>query len=135
ALSLVSIEEGKLDEAEHSAREAAAQFQEQKALADEATAQIVLARVFLARRQPTPARQAIDQALALAKTSHSRDVHLSAQIIAARILAASGTSVEAIRDLREAAAEAQKIGFLEGDFEARLALGEIEIHSGQAAAG
>jgi len=135
ALSLVSIEEGKLDEAERSAQQAADEFHEQKALADEATAQIVLARVFLARRQAAPAKQAIDRSLALAQSSHSRDIHLSARIVAARMNAASGAPVEAIRDLRETSAESRKIGFLEGDFEARLALGEIEIHSGQTAAG
>jgi DNA-binding winged helix-turn-helix (wHTH) protein/tetratricopeptide (TPR) repeat protein len=135
ALSLISIEEGKLDEAEHSAREAGDEFRERKAPADEATAQIVLARVLLMRRQNKSAEQAIDRALSLAQSSHSRDVHLSARIIAARIHADSGASVEAIRELREASAEARKIGFLEGDFQSRLALGEIEIHSGQAAAG
>jgi eukaryotic-like serine/threonine-protein kinase len=133
-LALVAIEEGKLDEAEHSAQEAADEFRQQKAPADEATAQMVLARVFLARRQAAAARQAIDRALTLAQTSHSRDVHLSAKIIAARIRADVGPP-EAMRDLKEASAEARQTGFLEGDFEARLALGEIEIHSGQAIAG
>jgi DNA-binding winged helix-turn-helix (wHTH) protein/tetratricopeptide (TPR) repeat protein len=135
ALSLISIEEGKLDEAEHSAREAADEFREQKAPADEATAQMVIARVLLARQQTPAARQAIDRALALALSSHSRDVHLSAQIIAARIRASSGESIQSIRDLKEAAAEAHKAGFLEGDFQARLAIGEIEMHSNQVAAG
>jgi hypothetical protein len=81
------------------------------------------------------AKLAIDRALALAQSSHSRDIQLSARIVAARIRADSGSSVEAIRDLREASAEAQKVGFLEGNFQARLALGEIEMHSGQTAAG
>jgi DNA-binding winged helix-turn-helix (wHTH) protein/tetratricopeptide (TPR) repeat protein len=135
ALALVSIEENKLDEAERSAREAADEFHQQKAPADEATAQIVLARVLLARRQVPAAKLAIDRALALAQSSHSRDIQLSARIVAARIRADSGSSVEAIRDLREASAEAQKVGFLEGNFQARLALGEIEMHSGQTAAG
>jgi len=54
--------------------------------------------------------------------------------VAARIHADSGASADALRDLREASTEAKKIGFLEGDFQARLALGEIEMHSGQVAA-
>jgi eukaryotic-like serine/threonine-protein kinase len=134
ALSLISMEEGKLDEAEHSARGAADEFHQQKASADEATAQIVLARVSLARRQDKAAKQAIDGALALAQSSHSRDIQLSARIVAARIHADFGASADALRDLREASTEAKKIGFLEGDFQARLALGEIEMHSGQVAA-
>jgi tetratricopeptide (TPR) repeat protein len=135
ALAMVSIEEGKFDDAEHFAQAAATEFHEQKALADEATAQIVLARVLLARRQTPTAKQAIDHALTLAQASHSRDLHLSARIVAARIRADSGGQVEAIRELKEASAEARKIGFLEGDFQSRLALGEIEMHSGQAVAG
>jgi tetratricopeptide (TPR) repeat protein len=135
ALSLVAIEDSKLDEAEHSAREAADEFRKQKAPADEATAQMVIARVLLARQQTPAARQAIDRALALALSSHSRDVHLSARIIAARIRADSGAPAQSIRDLKEASAEARKAGFLEGDFLARLAVGEIEMHSNQTAAG
>ena len=135
ALALVSIEEGKLDDAERSAREATDEFRAQKALADEAAAQIVLARVSLARKQTSAAKQAIDRALTLAQTSHSRDVHLSARVIAARIRAESAGAVEAIRELKEASAEARKIGFLEGDFQARLAIGEIEMHSGQSVTG
>jgi DNA-binding winged helix-turn-helix (wHTH) protein/tetratricopeptide (TPR) repeat protein len=135
ALALVGIEEGKLDEAEHSARQAADEFHEQKALADEASAQIVLARVLLARRQIPTAKQAIDQALTLAQASHSRCVNLSARIVAGRIRAESGGAVDAIRDLKEVSTEARKIGFLDGDFEARLTIGEIEMHSGQGNAG
>jgi hypothetical protein len=131
----VAIEDSKLDEAEHSAREAADEFRKQKAPADEATAQMVIARVLLARQQTPAARQAIDRALALALSSHSRDVHLSARIIAARIRADSGAPAQSIRDLKEASAEARKAGFLEGDFLARLAVGEIEMHSNQTAAG
>jgi eukaryotic-like serine/threonine-protein kinase len=135
ALALSSIEDGKLDEAEQSAREAAAEFQKQKALADEAAAQIVLARVFLARHQIASAKQAIELALTLAQSSHSRDVQISARVVAARIRAEFGGSVEEIRNLKEASAEARKIGFLEGDFQARLAIGEIEMRSGQTAIG
>jgi len=135
ALALVDMEEGKLDAAEHSAREASGEFHEQKALADEAAALIVLSRVFLARQQDPAAKQAIDRALLLAQASHSRDIHLSARIIAARIRAESGGLAEAIRELKDASAEARKFGFLDGDFQARLAIGEIEMQSGEAAAG
>jgi eukaryotic-like serine/threonine-protein kinase len=135
ALALVSIEEGKLDEAERFAREAADEFRAQKALADEAGAQIVLASVSLARKQPSAAKQAIDRALTLAQSSHSRDLHLSARILAARVRAESAGPVEAIRELKEASAEARKIGFLEGDFQARLAIGEIEVRTGQSVTG
>jgi DNA-binding winged helix-turn-helix (wHTH) protein/tetratricopeptide (TPR) repeat protein len=135
ALALVSIEEGKLDEAERFAREAADEFRAQKALADEAGAQIVLATVSLARKQSSAAKQAVDRALTLAQSSHSRDLHLSARILAARVRAESAGAVEAIRELKEASVEARKIGFLEGDFQARLAIGEIEVRTGQSVTG
>jgi eukaryotic-like serine/threonine-protein kinase len=135
ALALVAIEEGKPEEAEHSARQAADEFHEQKAPADEAAAQTVLARALLARRQIANAKQAIDRALTLAQASHSRCVNLSARAVEARIRAEAGGAGDAIRDLKEVSAEARKIGFLDGDFQARLAIGEIELHSGQVNAG
>ncbi len=59
-------------------------------------------------------------------------------ITAARIRAASGSQAdrtEASKKLREILAEARKAGFLTQEFEARLALGEIETSSGDSANG
>jgi len=63
---------------------------------------------------------------------------LGLKIQSARLRAARGGPSEhapALESLRELLARAQELGWLEGQYEARLALGEVELASGRAAAG
>lgn len=56
-------------------------------------------------------------------------------ITAARVRAALGKPAEATKSLDATLAEAAKFGFVKYQYEARLARGEIEMQSGEAAAG
>jgi serine/threonine protein kinase/tetratricopeptide (TPR) repeat protein len=63
---------------------------------------------------------------------------LGLKIQSARLRAVRGGPSEhapALESLRELLARAQELGWLEGQYEARLALGEVELASGRAAAG
>jgi ATP/maltotriose-dependent transcriptional regulator MalT len=135
AIAAVSLEEGKLGEAESSARKAAEEFHQEKQVADEASAQIVLARVLLAHGDPMAAKEAIDRALQLARASQNRGIQLLTKITVARITVALGKPADAARSLQDTQGEAAKFGFGRYELESRLELGEIEMKSGMVVAG
>jgi len=62
-------------------------------------------------------------------------VRLRAAIGEARVQAAAGKTSEATRSLEETVATAKRQGYLEYQLESELAVAEIEIESGKAAAG
>lgn len=61
--------------------------------------------------------------------------HLRLGIAVAQLNAASGNTADAIKDLESLLSEAQKAGFYGLQLDARLALGEIEVQSGEVAVG
>lgn len=67
----------------------------------------------------------------LIRTSQDRELVLFTTVSLARLEAAEGEVDGVVRDLREAIAEAERIGLVTAALEARLALGEIEARSGQ----
>jgi len=76
--------------------------------------------------------------MTLADQSKNTGARLTVVVVAARVRAASTRSTdefEATRILKAAVKEAQEEGFVGHQFEARLALGEIELHSATPAAG
>ncbi len=135
ALAGMLIDEGQAARAETLAREAVDEFQTEKAGVSEASARGVLAQSELVQGNLAEARKAIDDATKLLAKSDDRDVRLSVLTTVARVRAASGETVQAAKDLEAVLAEAVKFHFIDAELEARLALGEIEIRSGQSAAG
>ena len=131
ALATVSLEEGRPAEAEGPAGEAAEQFREQKDADNEALALAILARSLLAQNKPSEAQQGIARAPGVG----SAYPRLSMAIVAARVDAASGKPAAAFESLKTTLAKATNTGMLGLQFEARLALGEIEMKSGDRAAG
>ena len=77
-------------------------------------ADLVQVKALAMEGSPTEARLLIDQSIRIAQTSHDRELQLSARVIAARFQGASKNPVA----LNQAIA-----------FEARLALGQIELNS------
>ena len=76
--------------------------------------------------------------MGVATQSHNRELQLSAAIVAARIKSASSNSSEvhaAMADLSRILADASAAKFANAASEARLALGEIQMKSGERAAG
>jgi len=137
-LAEISLDLGKDAQAAASAQRAADTFEQTKAYRDEGASNRVLSVALLAQGRVADAEQSINKAVAAARQSHNRELELSAAITAARVRAASGKqadSVDAAKQIKEVLAEATAAGFGETALDARLALGEIEIRSGNRAAG
>jgi hypothetical protein len=81
------------------------------------------------------AQTTADRAVTLSKRSGSRQPRFDAELASARVLDASGKSVEALKRLEALLAEAKKCGYLNYEYEARLALGEVEMKAGKPVAG
>lgn len=104
-------------------------------IAETQVALAVLARSLLAQAKPADARAVMDRAAPLASKSEDRTVRLTVGITAARVRAALGETERAMKELQTILAEAERTGFVNLQFEARLALGEIELRSGKSNAG
>ncbi len=98
-------------------------------------ARAVLAEVLLVQGRPAEAQDQLNSAGALVAKSQNREWRLKYAIAAARVRAAMEKTGEATRSLEATLAEATKYSFIDYQFEARLALGKIEIESGKTAAG
>jgi tetratricopeptide (TPR) repeat protein/predicted Ser/Thr protein kinase len=138
ALAGISIEEGHPADAQGPLRDALEILRQQQLRDDELDAHVVLARALLSLGRRAEAEKEIDLATHLAAKSQNHAAHLAVSIEAARIRAASGRPsdlADAAKTLNIVLAEATKCGFAGYQFEARLSLGEMELKSGQAAAG
>src|SRR5206468_6845935 len=95
----------------------------------------VLAWSLVAQGKLAEALKVVDTAKKLLAKSDNREKRLPAFIIAARVRAASGETVQTAKSLEPILAEATKFHLVAIQFEARLALAEIEMKSGKTAAG
>ncbi|MGA3073557.1 MAG: tetratricopeptide repeat protein [Bryobacteraceae bacterium] len=140
-LATLSIEEGRPEAALAPAREVAEVFRINKAPDDEAAAYRIVARALLLEHKASEAIDAIHRAQGLAAKSQDFRVRLYTAIMAARAEAAlegahgSGGPTRAAASLKSAAAEGRRRGIPDIEFEARLALGEVEFGSGNARSG
>jgi DNA-binding winged helix-turn-helix (wHTH) protein/tetratricopeptide (TPR) repeat protein len=133
AVADVMIEQGEEVAAAAAASQSAQEFSREKMLTDESLAYAVVARALLAQGKLVDARRAVERANSLLGKGPNRDVALAVAITAARVDAASGgpaNTNQAARSLRTALAEARSAGFVNRQLEARLALGEIQVRSG-----
>jgi serine/threonine protein kinase/tetratricopeptide (TPR) repeat protein len=129
----LSLHEGRSAEAQKLLRQAAAEFRELKAADEEAASLAVLAKALLADGKTQEAEKTIQEALRLVEPTSNRQWHLEVGIAAARVEAATGKRSAAAAKLRKIRDDAK--GFLAVEFDADMALGEVEIASGQVAQG
>ena len=134
-LAAVLIEQGQAVQAEALAREAAQEFQTEGAALRESQARAVLGQAQLAQGKRREAQQSIDDATRLLGKSDDPDARFLQLRIAARGRAAAGETAEAIKSLEVVVAQLAKVHRISDQFEARLALGEIEMKSGKSASG
>jgi eukaryotic-like serine/threonine-protein kinase len=116
-------------------------FQTQKARDDEIQAWCVLARALLAQGKAADAKDAMQHARSLAAKSQNPNTRWQTAITAAGIetpgktLAHSAATDAASKELATIITKSRKLGYLGVELEARLALAEIEMKSGQTTAG
>lgn len=136
ALAQISLEEGDPPGAEKASREALREFEGGNDFDHEIFARLVVVRCLLAENRVVEARRMLEGfAQRVSKSAH-RNQRLAAEIVAGRVLAASGDSgdrQEAVRRLSAARAEASRGGLIGCELECRLALAEIEAADGRAA--
>jgi DNA-binding winged helix-turn-helix (wHTH) protein/Tfp pilus assembly protein PilF/TolB-like protein len=142
ALADLSLEEGRSPaEQEAAVRQALEIFQTQKMRDDETGAWCVLARTLLAQGKAAAAKDAIQHARSLAAKSQNPEIRWRTAITAARIETAennvsrSTAGVAARKELAAIIAKSRELGYMGIGLDARLALAEIEMKSGQTTAG
>jgi DNA-binding winged helix-turn-helix (wHTH) protein/tetratricopeptide (TPR) repeat protein len=137
-LAEILLDEGKNTAAGSSAKDAANVFEQTRAKKDEAAAYLLLSRALLAQGRLVEAHATVEKAVADANESHYRELEMLSSMAAARVRAASGGAddkAKAMERLNSLIAEATSAGFVSESLEGRLALGEIEMASGNKAAG
>jgi len=105
---------------------------------DDATAKILLAQTLLASGKINEARESVSHALEFAERSRDFDIFLMSRLMAARVDATAGSPAQrnkAAKQLKALAQQAKAAQFVYAALEARLALGEMELKSGNPAAG
>jgi serine/threonine protein kinase/tetratricopeptide (TPR) repeat protein/TolB-like protein len=128
-LAEISLEEGNAEDAERLARQAVVEFRNEKSAGNEAEADLVLARVLREQGKPDEAESSMASARELMSKSKDRGARISLFLESARVQAALGEDTEAMHMLSDALAEAKKAGLVPLEFEARLALGKVEMKS------
>jgi len=130
-LADLSLEEARSPvEQEAEVRQALNVFQKQKARDDEIRSLCVLSRALLAEGKTEAAQEALQRARSLAAKSQNPEIRWNVAIDAARM----DVSKDAARkELTEVIAQSHQLGYALVELDARLALAEIEMKSGQTA--
>jgi len=105
---------------------------------DDAEARILLAQTLMASGKIPEAKENVSRAMQFAERSHDLDISLMSRMMSARIDAVGGNTVqrkEAAKRLNAVAQQAKTAEFVYAALEARLALGEMELKSGNPKAG
>jgi tetratricopeptide (TPR) repeat protein len=142
ALADLSLEEARPPaEQETSVRRALEVFQTQKMRDDETEAWCILARALLAQGKAAAAREAMQHARSLAAKSQNPETRWQTAITAARVettennVAHSAAGSSARKELADIITKSRQLGFMGIELDARLALAEIEMKTGQTTAG
>jgi len=133
-IAQIACETRSMAEAESLARQAVDSFQKIKSPQGIAQAQAVLALILLETGKPADATAAIQQTISLTKQATDRSLRLFTSIVEARARTANGEFSAAETALRSAVTEGHRYGYLAIEYEARLALGNLEAKSGKRAA-
>jgi tetratricopeptide (TPR) repeat protein/tRNA A-37 threonylcarbamoyl transferase component Bud32/TolB-like protein len=133
SLAALALEEKKPEDAKKLAQEAVTELASEKDVGGEAQGRGTLALALLNLGDMAGAGTQIEQATTLAQQANDRNLKLMIAIAKARIDAASGKTEEAVKGLASVEKEARAAGLVAIEFEARLALGEIERKAGQTA--
>jgi eukaryotic-like serine/threonine-protein kinase len=134
-LADIALHEGRLNEAEAFARAAAGDLRDLRQENDAGEATALLALALLGERKLSAAEHAIATIEPLIKKSPYVITRVNIATASGRVRAAAGKTAQAVQTLKAAISEAKKFGYVQGEFEARLALGEFELEAGRNAEG
>jgi len=140
-LAALAVETGQFEEGSRLASEAEGKFQEGRGRDFATYAQVLQAQSLLGRGRFEEAQQLATRALSRSEKFVDLDLHLSIEIAAAQVHAASshyadrGVIAEATALLNAALSDAKTHGYLGHQFDARLALAELKMKSGGIAEG
>jgi len=132
-LAEVSMEQGHPEHFESAARPAIEELKREQRSGDQAEAEAIRAQALLSQGRIAEASQSIQTALAIKSAENLASFRVA--VAAAEMDAARGRTEVAIQNLQAAIVAAKQTGCLACQFEARLALGKIEMKSGSTAAG
>ena len=135
ALAAVALAERRYSDGEALARRAQVVYEKSNSLDNAAWAQSFLARSLLSAGHLREAQSAAAKAVALSQKYGGRTTGFEAVLADARVKAKSGNEVGARKELDAMLASARKYGYLSYEFQARLALGEIDLPSPSAKSG
>lgn len=134
ALAMVALEEKRFADGEALARSAMTTFDKNDTIDNAAWARAVLARNLLAQGNLPEAQVQAEKAISLSQQTPSQPQRFEAILADSRVKAKSGKTSEAKKALEAMLASARKSGYGSYEYEARLALAEIELQSHSAAA-
>jgi eukaryotic-like serine/threonine-protein kinase len=134
ALATVALEEKRFADGEALARSAATTFDKDNTIENAAWARAVLARNLLAQGNLPEAQVQAEKAIALSQQTPTQSPRFEAILADSRVKTKSGKMSEAKKALEAMLASARKFGYRSYEYEARLALAEIELQSHSAAA-
>jgi eukaryotic-like serine/threonine-protein kinase len=135
SLANLSLEAGQPADAEGMLREAKQEFLKEKQVDDQLLANTFLARAFLAQNKHLEAEKEVREGRVLVSHSQNSGNRLQFDVTASELESTRGLTEPARQALISILAEATRAGFIEYQFEARLALGKVEIKSGKVALG
>jgi eukaryotic-like serine/threonine-protein kinase len=135
SLASVALAEKRFSDGETSARQSAAQYEKSSSWGNSAWAEAILARNLLGAGKLTEAQSTAGNAIKLSQRSAGLTPRYEAALADARVKAKAGNSAEAPSELEATLSSAHKLGYRLYEYQARLALAEIEMQAGSASAG
>jgi eukaryotic-like serine/threonine-protein kinase len=127
SLASIALFEKRYSDGEALARQAVAGYEKANSPGAGAWSQALLARNLLGAGNIPAARDAAAKAIALAQKANGQTFRYEATFGDARVKAKSGKTADALKELDATLASARKFGYRLYEYQARLAMGEIEI--------
>ena len=135
ALSMVALAEKRFADGESLARQATLQFVKTSSTDNEVWSQAALARNLLGAGNLQEAQSAATRAMALSQQTTGRPAaRFEVTLADARVNAKSGKWAQAREELESMLSSARKFGYRSYEYQARLALAEIDLWAGSASA-
>lgn len=131
ALAELAVAEGHADQAVADLGPIREELRKENRVPDTLLATSLIVKGLLAEQKIQEAGKELDTANALIAKNQNAALQMQLNIDKARIQIASGTPTEAVTVLNRVLSQARGTGFLQYEFEARLALGEANLKSGR----